>query len=683
MKTFALILLVVASLWASPLVFHDDTRLLSHQGHIEYIKDVEDNLSVDDVRKSGRWTKHSNAAVNFGFDDTPYWYRLTLENASRYDRWIVQYMQTTIDWLDIYVYRNGVMIQDAHMGDHRYMRDRIVYHPTYLLPLNLKYSDEVTLYFRVKSPIHQLGLYIWEADHFQKRDYEYRFFLSIFFGVLLVIAIYNVVIFFLERNLAFLYFVGYLIALASFQFAKSGLYHFFEITSMRFNTHIQFFSAVSLIVMFTLFLREFLLTRYVSPKIDWVMRLMIVMFISLYLMQFAVSLQFSLQTTFPSALSIIVLLIYFGIRSWKLGVSYRIMIFAWLSFAIAALALALSKLGVVERNFFTEHAFYFGIIIESILMSLALSNKLKEDREHYIDLQETENRRLDQLVDKRTAELKTMNEELDAKVKQRTEELEQLNDSLQDRVSQAVIDMQQTERMLIQQSKMASMGEMIEAIAHQWRQPLNIASVAISKLELNRQLGVTNTQEELKALEQIASQIELMSHTIDDFRNFFKKDKQVEPIAVDQLIGDVTELVTSSLRNNHIDFDVQCEKGLIIEIYPNELKQVVLNIVNNAKDAIKSKKPPRKYVLLQAIRQDDMCRIRICDSGGGIDDGIIERIFEPYFTTKFESQGTGIGLYLAQTIIEKNLGGSIRAYNENDGACFEIDLALSDVKKIH
>lgn len=234
--------------------------------------------------------------------------------------------------------------------------------------------------------------------------------------------------------------------------------------------------------------------------------------------------------------------------------------------------------------------------------------------------------------------------------------------------------LREQEELMIQHSKMAAMGEMIEVIAHQWRQPLNISSLGISKIQMERELGLIKDEDETRTLNQIAQQIELLSNTIDDFRSFFKKDKEKQRVFLNDIIDEVRSLLGSTLKHRGITCRVNHRAPIQVELYTNELKQVLLNIVNNAKDAIASTDPEEKTITIETSREGPRAVIRICDSGGGIAPQIIERIFEPYFTTKPELQGTGIGLYLSRIIIEKNMQGSIYAENSGKGACFVITL---------
>lgn len=264
---------------------------------------------------------------------------------------------------------------------------------------------------------------------------------------------------------------------------------------------------------------------------------------------------------------------------------------------------------------------------------------------------------------------------LDQIVRQRTAELETFNHKLQDEISKAVEKNRTQENILMQQAKMAEIGSMVESIAHQWRQPLNILGLSMTRLSINMSLG--NNNDMSKVIEIVEQQIEYMSQTIDDFRNFFKQDRTQTKVNVYHLIGEVEALLGPLLASKKIEFIKNIDPSIEILVYHNELKQVLLNIVNNAREAIEHNKSKIREITITCVSDKYHCTISIQDSGGGVPHHIVDKIFDPYFTTKFESQGTGIGLYMAKMIIEKHCFGKLSIYNTKEGACFEIWLRQS------
>jgi len=224
------------------------------------------------------------------------------------------------------------------------------------------------------------------------------------------------------------------------------------------------------------------------------------------------------------------------------------------------------------------------------------------------------------------------------------------------------------EAMLQQQSKMASMGEMIGNIAHQWRQPLNTLSASVYLLS-SKYANNHFTKGDMEAFTQKSNGlIQKMSSTIDDFQNFFRPDKEKVLFHVLEAVTECVNFVHASYISNNIKFIFDCEKDLVLESYKNELMQVLLILLNNAKDALVENKIQNPTVEIGSKKSDDGIAITIQDNAGGISEEIIQKVFEPYFTTKFQSDGTGIGLYMAKMIIEESMSGRLTLKNYEQGA---------------
>ena len=254
-------------------------------------------------------------------------------------------------------------------------------------------------------------------------------------------------------------------------------------------------------------------------------------------------------------------------------------------------------------------------------------------------------------------------------------ELHDLNQNLERRVEEEVTRREDQERLLIQQSRFAMMGEMISMIAHQWRQPLNTLGLILQDLpEAGREGELT--EEYLDRMIDAAMKTVLqMSSTIDDFRNFFNPQRKKENFSLSESIQNSVSLIAPALRNNNIEISVDLREDVRVEGFANEFSQVMLNLLGNAKEAIQDGDPPkRRITILLEKKNPGKARILVCDTGEGIPEENLSRIFDPYFTTKEQAQGTGLGLYMARMIVEKNMGGKLTARNEKDGACFLIEL---------
>ncbi len=240
------------------------------------------------------------------------------------------------------------------------------------------------------------------------------------------------------------------------------------------------------------------------------------------------------------------------------------------------------------------------------------------------------------------------------------------------------------EELLIHQSRMAALGEMIGAIAHQWRQPLSALGLILQDLEDAFGHGELDGAYMKEAVHNSMEQIKFMSRTIDDFRDFFKPSREATSFDVRKIVQEVLSLVTPQFKSNtiHIHFPEQQGDPLPVFGYKNDFKQVILNILNNARDAImeKRKKSGKSWgmedrVTIRLARKEKRLVVRICDTGGGIPEQIIGSIFDSYFSTKGD-QGTGVGLYMSRRIVEEKMRGDLTARNNEEGAVFEIRLEL-------
>ncbi|EQB35393.1 histidine kinase [Sulfurimonas hongkongensis] len=233
---------------------------------------------------------------------------------------------------------------------------------------------------------------------------------------------------------------------------------------------------------------------------------------------------------------------------------------------------------------------------------------------------------------------------------------------------------------LLKQSRFIEMGTMISNIAHQWKQPLNVVQLCISDLTIKSMLGEVDFKYQKKIFEEIDNQVAFMSKTIDVFRNFLNEDydkKNMKKFYIKKAVEESLQLLDSMFDNKKISIEVNLDKESVAYGSISEIEQAILVILHNAVDAIVGSGKKNGKITIECMIEDKNNIIKIQDNGGGFDDGIVDKIFDAYFTTKHPSQGTGLGLFITKTIVEIRFNGTIEVYNSKEGALFVIKIPLA------
>jgi PAS domain S-box-containing protein len=263
-------------------------------------------------------------------------------------------------------------------------------------------------------------------------------------------------------------------------------------------------------------------------------------------------------------------------------------------------------------------------------------------------------------------------------------ELQELNSSLHEKVELSIQEARQKELLLLGQSRLAQMGEMLSIIAHQWRQPLSVIGMSAfsiqSKIDLQK-FDCNDKESQKKFLHflqnemtDIDSYTQYLTGTIEDFTNFFKPNKQKESTTLNIPIEKALNILDSMIRKEDIKVQVDIQTTKNINIYTNEVMQVILNIIKNSIDNFIEKKIPNPKINIEVKENNNKFTIVISDNGGGIDESILLKIFDPYFSTKSEKNGTGLGLYISKIVIENHSSGLLNVKNTDVGILFEIIL---------
>ena len=240
-------------------------------------------------------------------------------------------------------------------------------------------------------------------------------------------------------------------------------------------------------------------------------------------------------------------------------------------------------------------------------------------------------------------------------------------------------ELKNQEEIMIAQSRHAAMGEMISMIAHQWRQPISAISMGANNLLVDVELENVSEKSIKEESTGILQQTQHLSKTIDDFRDFFRPNKGIEEVEIEDIMDEAIKIIGKSLENSNIVLSIKHDNLPKISTYSRELLQVYLNILKNAKEALTESREKERKISVDITEETDNIITTICDNGGGIDKATISQIFNPYFSTKNEKNGTGLGLYMSKTIVEKHLHGTIAVYNTKEGVCFKVTIPIKGV----
>ena len=246
--------------------------------------------------------------------------------------------------------------------------------------------------------------------------------------------------------------------------------------------------------------------------------------------------------------------------------------------------------------------------------------------------------------------------------------------TLKTKIADAIEESRKKDRTLFYQSRLAQMGEMLSMISHQWKQPLSEISGIFMELETAHKFKKLDDKYILECAKDGDKITDFMSRTIEDFRNFFKPDKLKERFSINSAVDEALRLIETTILNSNIKITRKEKKDTFIYGYPNEFAQVILNILLNAKDVLCSREIKKPEIIIQIYSKDEMSYLQITDNAGGILDDIINDIFNPYFSTKDKSKGTGLGLYMSKMIIEKSMHGKLYVLNLAKGASFIIEI---------
>ncbi len=627
---------------AETLLEINEPRVYDLGKSISYYRDSNNSESYRSVMH--RTFKPCTREVpSFGFTSSAYWFRLDLLPSSSIlnDRWFLKVEYPLLDSIVLYgIDPEGALIFEKHGGELEPFANRELSQRHFIFEIPFVAGRELTLLMRVETMGSlQLPITLQRGVDLLVTQESHLLLIGIYYGIFLIIFVYNLILYFYtwDRN-----YIRYLLFLSSFimwQLSFDGLGNEYFWTDHWWNIEHGtafwiIFSSFSAI----LFGRYFLQTSEFTPKLDGV--LLLTLGISAIASLFAIFIPYDVMVKIGAFLAIVtpLLLLSSGVVVWRHGHrAARFYIMGWSAFLIGSALFSLNKFDAISGFYLINYAQQIGSALEMLFLSWALADRVNLLQVEY------------------------------------NEKLHRLNMTLQERVRETLEHMRKKDRMLSHQARLASMGEMIEQIAHQWRQPLNNMALLNQDTYVKMSLGMLDNATLEKNHDHINDNLQYMSKTIDDFRTFFAVDSETLTCNLSEIIDDTLKLTESTLHYASIEVRRVYESDGRIRVKKNELMQVFMNLVKNSIDVIKEKTHRPGRITIRMATLSNRAEIYFEDNGGGIQKTPIDDIFKPYVSSKKE--GTGIGLYLSRAIIEK-YHGTIDVTNGTQGACFHISLPL-------
>jgi len=688
-----LILLFFNVAGQTPIEFTNEKSTLIINSGLEMYEDVSGNLTAINVFQKDSFELVKSYPTNFGISNSAFWLKLTIVNSTLLNELILGISNPLIDEIELYEIIDNQPAFISKQGDMYPFKERFYNHQQILF--NIKTKDNPSIYLlRVKSWEQLITpIFISSPTYTLEKNLTQDLLFGLFFGIMIVLIFYNFFIYISVKDISYLYYVAYIFLITLTQASINGY------TLKFISPNSPYFSNISLILFNSLagiaaikFIQNFLDTKRTIPTLNKLYSVITLIYIFgiVTILIGQNQLSYKLMDLGGGLISfyslfIAIKLILKGSKPAKYFLA------AWSVFLIGVILFVLKNSGILPSNDFTNHTLTFGIAIEGSLLSFALAARIND----YKREKEISQKEAFQALKEKEILVREQNIILDTKVKERTLEL---NTTLN--------NLKETQSQLVDAEKMASLGQLTAGVAHEINNPINFVSSNISPLKQDindlktiidkyGEINSTNVNEKLKEIETLKQELDYnfltqeletiissienganrTTEIVRSLRNFSRLDEG------DLIPADINEGIESALvllRSEYSGIEIIKELAELpkIECYPGKLNQVFLNILNNAIQAIKGRKNQTekgKIIVSTSVDQDNI-NISIKDNGNGISKDIIDKIFNPFFTTKDVGKGTGLGLSIVYRIIESHNGTIKVESEENIGTTFTLNL---------
>ena len=621
-KLFLLFFLMLSYMGYAKTLEINDEPIYETKDYISYA--LADNLNeqppISNIKNWSKTKKGFNASKN---KTKPYWVKIELKNIS--NRTKTYYLKAENQFtyhINYYLVKDKKIIQHIQDGVISKNRARAFNVNQMIFPLTLQAKEKAVAYFKIRN-YNKIDLNFALVNEAYLIDYyqTYNIIEGIFFGGMLLMLLYNLFLYFLLRFKFYLYYVSYVFWLTIYFIGLFGFsQRYFQEYTLIFHL-----SSGAFFVSLTLFVQSILNLKEKLPKIHSLLNFFSIYFIiatliNIYALEeknfFYAQLLFNLFFMIVPLFSATIILSTYYLAFFKKDKIAQFYSIIWTFIALIGLLLPLEYLNIVTFPIPSDYIVQFIVLVEILCFSFILAYKIK-------------------LIEQEKKE---------------------------------------QEKILVQQNKLASMGEMISMIAHQWRQPLSEINGTVISMDIDYKREQLSATKFNSYLDNIETTTAYMSSTINDFMDFFKHKKSLEELDISDVIQTTLNLL--SIKNSHqVEIHYKNSEKITFEGYKSELVQVLLIVLNNAIDAtLLTDRTPK--IIIETTKNRKTLTISITDNGGGIDKKILDKIYDPYFTTKHKSKGTGLGLYILKMIVEQGMKGKVEINSSKSGTVCNISIVL-------
>lgn len=624
--------------------------------YLQYVVDPSGQLDLQQLRgnQQMRWQQTPASGASFGYTSDTYWFRLTLRNSgSQPQERLLELAYPVLDHADIYQYSNGSFTRHWAVGDKFPFGSRPFWHRNFVVPFTLAPNGQSELWIRVRTDsAMQVPLALWTRDALEKRDQRNNLLYGIYYGIMISMLLYNLMLYIGTRSRSYLLYVLWVSSIASFLATLNGTsFQYFWPDATRWNDESMVLFLAASHIFGAQFCISFLKLEVHFKRMATTIRLLSGASALVILLLPWLPYPIAIRWTMLNVIASILIIAPASGRLWRMGFRpARYLVIAWTFLLLSAVALALNKMGFIPRNLWTENALQVGSLIEVLMLSLALADNFNEQR------RQRDVARMEALRAQRRMLLmqQRQNEQLEQRVAERTEALADANAVLR--------------QYLARMSRMQTSSELGHNVVHELRQPLT-AILSFSQAGLTIMKNVANPAGKIgQVLEHIRDTVRQANLVIDRLRNYIGQNQQ--QLAWFDLNDSIRDGV-GWIRPNCVAAGIRLQESLQPELPPVYgdqvlLQQVVVNLLKNAYEALLNEELPSACIQIESFQSPDghVC-CRICDNGPGINAEVAAHLFDPFFTTK--AGGMGLGMKISRAILE-DIGGSLTLEPATTGA---------------